>query len=164
MQTVLTESPCRSFNWIQFCVLVGGLQSGQGVLCLPMFLFPPPLLNVLSLSSDFPSHSCPHALCKQLRVKEEVANCLRKEDFGWKEILLQRRPRGHISKCPSFLSLLWDASLVWFSWQKKLTVFAPLTWLPTNVSEENSGKFYITEDFVPQAGNLSTAWSLPPHT
>lgn len=115
MQMVLPENPGQPFNWIQFCDLVGesspphflgeqgGLQSDQGVLCLTMSLLLPLLLNFLGLSSSFPSHSCPHAQCQllpfqQLRVKVEVANYLRKKDLGWEQILLQRKPRGHISK------------------------------------------------------------------
>lgn len=73
----------------------------------PCPLCSPPQLTVLGLSSG--TRSCPHALCKllpfqQLRVKVEVANCLRKEDLGWEEVLLQRKPGGCISKCPRFLS------------------------------------------------------------
>lgn len=77
------------------------------VLCLAISLIPPQLLTVLGSSSGSPSCSCPHARCKllpvqQLRVKVDVADCLRKEDLGWEEVLLQRKPRGCISKCPRF--------------------------------------------------------------
>lgn len=69
---------------------------------------PSPTAIVLGLSSGSPFCGCPHALCQllpfqQLRVKVEVANCLRKEDLGWEEVLLQRKARGCISKCPRFL-------------------------------------------------------------
>lgn len=60
------------------------LPQGAGSIVLGHVLVAPPLLTVLGLASCIPSHSCPHALCKllpfqQLRVRGEVANCLRKE-------------------------------------------------------------------------------------
>lgn len=96
-----------------------GLQSCHGVLRFALSLVLPPLLNFLGLSAGFPSYSCPLALRKllpfrQLRVKEEAAKCLRKEDPGWEEILLHRKPREYLHM-PQFPSPSVGCFLVWFS-------------------------------------------------
>lgn len=122
---MLTESPERSLiefssvSWWESTLFTTFPGSKQGCsltreycawLC-PLF-FPHCWMSLAFPLVPYPlPHSCLHALCqllpfRQLRVKAEVANCLREEDLEWEEILLQIKPRRYISKCPRFLFLL----------------------------------------------------------
>lgn len=85
----------------------GGLQPELAVLCLAVSPVLPtadcPWPGLLHSLPQLFACPMPAASLSAAQGQGRLANCLRKEDLGWEEVLLQRKPGGRISKCPRFL-------------------------------------------------------------
>lgn len=99
------SSPLNSFLREQ-----GGLQPELAVLCLAVSPVPPPLLTVLGLASCIASTAvcmpCASCFLSTTQGQGRSANCLRKEDLGWEEVLLTKGKPGRYQNVPGFFFLL----------------------------------------------------------